>query len=196
LYYKVSDPWMWHFGTQNPEEMLRVAAEQAVLMSTVNRSLDDVLSENTTVLAKRIEDETRARIGEYAIGAEIIGLSFQGLHPPVDVAEDYQAVVSAQHEREIAILTSRSYEVEALQSARAMALASVNAAEGAASLRVSTALGEADAFGVLQAVQLHYPESVRQMLHIQAIEEVLAGQAFHVVDERIERDGGVLWFEN
>ncbi|MEM7504813.1 MAG: protease modulator HflK [Pseudomonadota bacterium] len=196
LYYKVSDPWMWHFGTQNPEEMLRVAAEQAVLMSTVNRSLDDVLSENTTVLAERIEEETRARIGEYAIGAEIIGLSFQGLHPPVVVAEDYQAVVSAQHEREIAILTSRSYEVEALQSARAMALASVSAAEGAASFRVRTALGEADAFDVLQGVQLQYPDSVRQMLHLEAIEEALAGQAFHVIDERIERDGGVLWFEN
>ena len=196
LQYKVQDPWVWHYGTHDPGAMLRVAAEQALLNSTVRRSLDGVLSDNTLVLARTIEAEIRRRAEDYRIGAEIVGLTLQGLHPPVQVAEDYQAVISAQHEREIAILASRSYEIETLQAARAAALQSIHEAEADAASRTGIARGEAESFRRLQAVYAQAPAPLEHRRRLQALERVLEGRSFVVIDDRIERDGGVLWFED
>ncbi len=196
LHFVITDPWQWHYGTQNPESMLRVAAEQALLRNTVSRSLNGVLSEQTASLIADIERDINELVGEYEIGVRIVGLTLQGLHPPVRVAADYQAVVSAQHEREIAILTSRSYEIETLNDARSRAIAGTIDAETAFWHRTQTARGASDAYRFLQSVYVDAPEATELHLRLQAIVDVLEHRPLLVIDDRIEKDGGVLWFEN
>ena len=195
LQYKIQNPEEWHYKTQNPEALLRVAAEQALLKNTVERSLDGVLSENTETLVRQIESDIRQRVSDYQIGAEIVGLSLQGLHPPVSVAENYQAVVSAQHEREITILTSRQYKIETLQSARQAAMMTIMTAQANASEITARARGDAEAFRELQAAFANAPEPFEQRLRLQALKEVLDGRSLNLIDDRIEKDGGVLWFQ-
>ncbi|MEO1304764.1 MAG: SPFH domain-containing protein [Pseudomonadota bacterium] len=196
LHYKVNDPWLFHYRGQNPEEMLSVAAEQAILNKTVNRSLDNVLSENTSLLAANIEDEIRRRALAYEIGVEIVGLSLQGLHPPIDVAEDYQAVVSAQHEREISILNAHNYEIQTLHSARATAVELVQLAQANAAALLAESQGSADAFQARQKAHENAPEPFEQRLRLAALERLLSDQTFVVLDARIEQDGGIFWFED
>lgn len=195
LQYNIENPWAWHYETQNPEALLRVAAEQALLKNTVNRSLDGVLSENTQVLARQIEQEIRQRVSAYKIGAEIVGLSLHGLHPPVSVAEDYQAVISALHDREISILNSRQYEIEAHQSAKQTALTTIMNAEARAAEILARSRGEAEAFRQIQIAYANAPQPFEQRLRLKALERVLDGRSLNLIDDRIEKDGGVLWFE-
>lgn len=196
LHFTIKDPWVWHYGTQNPEKMLRVAAEQALLKNTVSRSLSGVLSENMSSLVADIESEIRVLVRDYEIGAEIVDLTFQGLHPPVRVSEDYQAVVSAQHERETAILEGRSYETEVIQSAKAEAIAITADADASRWQRAAVARGESDSFSLLQKAHAISPSGIAIELQLQAIEEALENRVLLVIDDRIERDGGVLWFED
>ncbi|MEM6898305.1 MAG: protease modulator HflK [Pseudomonadota bacterium] len=196
LHYNVSDPWLFHYTGQNPEEMLRLAAEQAILHNTVNRSLDHVLSENTSIIAAQIEDEIRQRARDYQIGVEILDLSLQGLHPPIEVARDYQAVVSAQHEREISILEARSYEIQKLHTARALALQITQSASADAVGLVTRSHGEASAFETQQIAYSEAPDPFEQRRKLAALKQILSDQTFIVLDAAIEQDGGVFWFED
>ena len=196
LHYRVADPWQWHRSTQNPGAMLQVLAEQAVVNNTVNRSLDEVLSENLAVFARHISDDIRRRAQACGLGVEIVGLSLQGLHPPLRVAEDYQAVVSAQHERETAILVSRAYEITTRSQAQVAAVERISAAQSAAALRTSVSRGEAKAFRRLSAAHASAPASFEMIRRLDTLEHVLLGRTLHIIDDRIERDGGILWYEN
>ncbi|MEM1155495.1 MAG: SPFH domain-containing protein [Pseudomonadota bacterium] len=196
LHYVITDPWQWHYGTQNPTSMLRIAAEQALLRNTVSRSLSDVLSEHTALLVEDIEADINALICEYEIGVEIVGVTLQGLHPPVQVAEDYQAVVSAQHESEIAVLASRSYEIETMNNAQSEMIGTTVRAETEYWFRTQTARGSADAFSALQSAHAQAPEPIELHLRLRAIVDALEYHPLLVIDDRIEKDGGVLWFED
>ena len=195
LQFTVVDPWLWHYGTQNPAEMLRVAAEQSLLKNTVSRSLNDVLSEQVSTLVGKIERDIGRLIDEYEIGVEIVGLTLQGLHPPVRVAEDYQAVISAQHEQEIAVLDARRYRTLALLSANAQAVTSISQAQADQRLSLAVALGESEAFRLLENEYTEFPTALSHHLRLQTIEDVLRDRALVVIDDRIEKDGGVLWFD-
>lgn len=195
LQFTVDDPWVWHYGTQNPVQMLRVAAEQALLKNTANRSLNDVLSEQMSTLVHSIESDIRTAIDEYEIGAGIIGLTLQGLHPPVRVAEDYQAVVSAQHEREIAILNAQRYRTQAHFSANAQAVASISDAQAEEQLKTGIARGESEAFRLLEDAYERSPGAIAQHLRLNTIEAALRDRALVIIDDRIEKEGGILWFE-
>ena len=195
LEYKIQNPTDWHYQSQNPEAVLRVVAEQALLKNTVNRSLDDVLSENTETLAHQIERDVRQGVREYGIGAEIIGVTLQGLHPPIRVAEDYQAVISAQHEGEISILAGRQYETETLGLAQRAALSMVADAQAKAREMTSQARGDAGAFLEVQAAYSSAPSAFEHRLRLKALKDALEGRALNVIDDRIEQDGGVLWFQ-
>lgn len=196
LQYTVRDPFVWHLKAQNPERALRFAAEQALLKNTAGRSLDEVLSENTAQLAREIETEIRRNVVTYKIGAEIVGLTLQGLHPPISVAEDYQAVVSAQHQREILVLESRQYELSVISAAKAAAIHNILKAQSSAAHRVANSKGEAGAFNALETVHSKAPASTRLGLRLQAIEAVVRGRPSLIIDDRIEDDGGTLWFED
>lgn len=196
LHYKVNDPRRFHYNGQNPEDMLRLAAEQAILHNTVNRSLDNVLSENTSILAAKIETEIGRRARDYQIGIEVLDLSLQGLHPPIEVATDYQAVVSAQHEREISILSARSYEIQTLLSARGSAHQITQMAEADAVSLITQSRGDAGAFEARQLAHKAAPEPFEQRHRLAALKHVLSDQSFVLLDAAIEQDGGIVWFED
>lgn len=194
LQYRISDAWVWHYGAQNPEDALRATSEQALLRNTVDRSLDDVLSENLGDLAKQIEADIIEGVATHELGVTIVSLSLQGLHPPVLVAPDYQAVISAQHEQEAVILEAAAYKTEAVQLAQARSLELKNGAWAEEASRLGRARGQALAFTALEASHAVQPTLFRFRRRLDVMEQNLKGQSINIVDDRIERDGGSLWF--
>lgn len=194
LQYRISDAWTWHYGSQNPADALRAVAERALLRNTVDKSLDDVLSENLGDLARRIEADIVTGIETDELGVTVVSLSMQGLHPPVAVAADYQAVVSAQHEREANILEAKAYETESVKVAEARAIEYRNGAQARSAERTGKARGQSEAFAALEASHRADPVLYRFRKRLEVIERNLDGRAVNIVDDRIERDGGTLWF--
>lgn len=196
LHYRINDPWAWHYETQNPEEMLGVAAEQALLKNTVSRTLNDTLSENTSLLVDDIQREIQRSITEYGIGVEVIDLAIQGLHPPVSIADEYQAVVGAQHERETSILESNSYRIERINHANTEAANIIRSAQAAQLFTTSGARAETDAYLSLLQTHKDSASALELLLRLQALEKIVASRPVFIIDDRIEDSGAILWFEN
>ena len=194
LQYRISDARAWHYGTQNPEHALRSVAEQALLSNTVDRTLEKVLSESLGEVAGRVEEDIVKGVAANKLGVSVVSLSLQGLHPPVNVAADYQAVISAQHEREALILESEAYKIESVQVARAQALELINRTHETGASRVGFARGESMGFNALEASHAIQPSLFRFRHRLDTLEKNLEGQTINIIDDRIERDGGSLWF--
>ncbi|MEM9068930.1 MAG: protease modulator HflK [Myxococcota bacterium] len=194
LQYQINDPEAWHYGTQNPRHALRGIAEQSLLQNTVGHALDDVLSERTTDFSRRVERDIANAADELGLGVSIVGLSLQSLHPPLQVATDYQAVVSAQHEQEARVLSAAAYRTKAEQVAQSTALEIESEAKQGGTLRLAMARGEAAGFTALSDAHRAEPSLFRFRRRLESLERGLSGRNLNLIDTRIEQDGGSLWF--
>jgi regulator of protease activity HflC (stomatin/prohibitin superfamily) len=98
----------------------------------------------------RTGEELRQRIQSAAdalqLGAKILFVGLQDVHPPVKIAGAYEAVVGARQKKEATILNAKAYSAETNELSRAAATVRVNEAEAARNRIESAALARAALF--------------------------------------------------
>jgi regulator of protease activity HflC (stomatin/prohibitin superfamily) len=80
------------------------------------------------------------------LGAQIISVGLQDLHPPVKVAPDYQKVVSAHHSRMAKVLSAKADAIRTNELAAAQSTTLVNRAEADRWARQVDAMSRASLF--------------------------------------------------
>ena len=193
LHYRVRDPIAWLYGMQNPEAALRSLAYQAVMEKVIGQTLDDALGQDFAELARHLEGRIQAEADAHALGVEVVDFTLGALHPPVSVAQDYQAVVSAQITRDTDRIGAEAYRIQRLSSARTDHLEGVSEASAVAAGRRAEAVGEAAAFLGLRATVRTAEADYRFRRRMEATVAHLSGRSVVVIDHRLERDGMGLW---
>ncbi|MEM6794666.1 MAG: protease modulator HflK [Acidobacteriota bacterium] len=193
LHYRISDPFAYVYSLQNPDETLGVLADRVLMQRTVGRSLNGVLSENLAALGDELEQAIQEASDERLLGFEIVDLTLTGLHPPVSVASDYQAVVAARVDQRTKVMEAEAYSAKEKPRADGEAESLANGAQAHRVTRLATAQGEAIAFEALQASYGASPEAFALVRYLQVMEAQLTGKRFHVIDHTIEEDGGAIW---
>ena len=194
LQYRISDIHAWVYGCQNPDEALETLAYRVLMEATVDRTLDEVLSKDIGNFSARLMEALQQQANAKGLGIELVALNLRGLHPPVALATEYQSVVAAQLDRTTYIIDAEAYQESTLPKARAEAEGALRTAAAERVQRLSIARGEAIAFETLEAQYEANPELYRFRRRIENLETVLEDKPFHVIDARIEQDGGALWF--
>ena len=193
LQFKVSDPLVYLYSCADPEGALAAVADRVMMDETVGRSLDSALSENLSELVTQIEGRIQQSADGLELGLMVVDLTLMGLHPPVSVAKDYQAVVGARIDRNTRVLEAQAYTNEVLPGAQSQANRLESRAHADAAARVALARGEAEAFSAVQKTYAAAPELFTFRRLLEAREAQLQGRSFVVIDQRFERDGGALW---
>ncbi|HEX3852668.1 MAG TPA: protease modulator HflK [Polyangiaceae bacterium] len=191
--FRIKDARAWHYGCQNPTEALRAIAYRAVMTSTVNRTLTEALSENVALLTERMRQKVQRDADALGLGVDILAFTVGGMHPPVAVAPDYQAVVSAELGKVTSVVNAQAYRNQTVPAAEATVIAKSNTARADGELSLARAAGEAWSFRTLESQYRAAPEEYVFRRRLETLEKDLAGRRFTVVDARIQRDGGALW---
>jgi regulator of protease activity HflC (stomatin/prohibitin superfamily) len=191
--WRVGDVKRFLYASADPVAVVDSLAYRALLVRTRGRTLEDVLTSDLVGLAADIEAALAQEAK--AVGVEVVGFRLEGVHPPVAVAERYQAVVAAQIDSRTAVVEAAAYREERLPQARARAHADQLEAEGKAVHHQAVAAGEAAVFRSLSQAAAKAPGLFRFRRRLEALEEALGGQPLTVVDARFERDGGMLWLK-
>lgn len=194
LQYRISDIHDWVYGCQNPDQALETLAYRVLMAATVDRTLDEVLSKDIGSFSARLRDALQQQANEKGLGVELVALNLRGLHPPVALATEYQSVIAAQLDRTTYIIDAEAYQQSTLPKAQAAAEGALRTAAAERVQRLSVARGEAIAFETLEAQHDANPELYRFRRRIETLETVLQDKSYHVIDARIEQDGGALWF--
>jgi regulator of protease activity HflC (stomatin/prohibitin superfamily) len=191
--FRISDVRAWRYKTQNPADALRAIAYRAVMRTTVNRTLADALSQNvvtTTALMRTMMQQEADALG---LGVQVLSFTVGGMHPPVPVSADYQAVVSAELGKVTAAVNAQVDRNRSVPYAQSAALVGTNTALAESALAKAQAVGEASGFLALQSQYRADPGEYLFRRRLEALEKGLAPRPFTVVDFRIQRDGGELW---
>ncbi|MEM9595181.1 MAG: protease modulator HflK [Acidobacteriota bacterium] len=193
LHYRIRDPFDYAYSVQNPDETLAILADRILMQRTVGRSLDGVLSENLSALGAELEAAIQGASDERALGFEVVDLTLTGLHPPVTVAADYQAVVAARVDQTTKVLEAEAYRAREEPRAKGEVSTLQNGAQAHRVTRLATARGEAIAFEALRASYVASPEVFGLVRYLQIVETQLDGKRYFVIDHTIEEDGGAIW---
>jgi regulator of protease activity HflC (stomatin/prohibitin superfamily) len=193
IQFRIRDARAWRYDCQNPVEALSALGYRAVTRNTVNRTLSDALSENVTTLTSHMRDMIQQDADALGLGVEVLGFTVGGMHPPVPVATDYQAVVSAELQKTTAVVDAQTLRNTMLSEAQSSVLLGRNGARAGAAQALATAAGEAWSFRTLESQYRAAPDEYTFRRRLETLEDALKSRTVVVIDGRIQRDGGELW---
>ncbi len=193
IQFRIRDAHAWVYHTQNPADALRAIGYRAVMRATVDRTLADAMSENVATLTAAIHASIQDEADKLGLGVDIVGFTIGGMHPPVEVAADYQAVVSAELAKVTSIVNARAARNQSVPAAEAAAFTEISTARADSAAAIAKAAGDAWSFRTLEAQYGSAPDEYRFRRRLETLERVLASRHFTIVDARIMRDGGELW---
>ncbi len=192
LHYRIADARAYLYQVADAERTLAAIADRALMQVTVGETLDGVLSENVALLSQAVERAVQGEADALDLGIEVVDFNLIGLHPPMAVARDYQAVVSAQIERDTLEYEAQADRERALPGAAARARKTLGAARAEAERRTALARGESEAFRAQAEASRAAPDLFRFRRLLEAREKQLRGRPFVVLDKRLEEQGAVI----
>jgi regulator of protease activity HflC (stomatin/prohibitin superfamily) len=93
--YIISDLYSYVKSGTRPESVLNAAAYEALMLRTVDTTLDEFLSVDRSSLSASVADELSEFCALNGLGLSIQQVIIESIHPPVDIADVYQRVVTA-----------------------------------------------------------------------------------------------------
>jgi regulator of protease activity HflC (stomatin/prohibitin superfamily) len=127
--FQITNVFDWSYQNGDPTNLLQDLATRAVVHYLAGVDLNDVLSSNRLEAAQILCDQIQTAANERRLGAKIIFVGLQDIHPPTKVAEDYEKVVGAFQQMIAKTNTAAAAAISTNLMARAMAFTTNRVAE-------------------------------------------------------------------
>ncbi len=174
--YRVREPEDWFYNCSEPEKLLTNIAESVIVEKFAGRSLMETIIEGWDDTKEALNERVRELMSEYEIGIELETVELSEAHPPLEVADDYEAVVSASIQYETLINQALAYSKAQLPATRGKAKKNVMEAEAARIRKKNYAQGESSRFSLLKSSYEQSPEITELRMWLEMVERSLAGR--------------------
>jgi P-type Cu+ transporter len=174
LRYHIADPRTYLFAVEEPEALLRSAAESALREQVASQAFLELLTTRRSSFQKDVSDRLLIRLHELApdgVGVSIEGLTVHDLHPPAEVVSAYHDVARAIQARDQQVNRAEAQATQLRGQATEEALRELAEAEATRSERLEAAKAARDSFlywyklrNELPAAELaNYPDSASRL---------------------------------
>lgn len=171
--YRINDLVQYLFGSRQPADTLKQAA-QSVVREQVGRSdLDTVLGARgalSTVVRQRLQ----ASLDAYRTGLVVTELNLPNARPPEEVKDAFDDAQRASSEKTTSINEAQAYAKRVVPEARGDSARIRTQAEGYRNSVVARAQGDAARFDLLVEQYKAAPEVTRKRLWLETVQQVLA----------------------
>ena len=115
--YRIKDLYSFIYNHNEPEKLLesicyreltKFAASAKIETADQNNSEDSLLGTGRAKAARTLTERIQNAIDEQNLGVEIVFVGLQGIHPPTEVAADYQKVIGAVQQKQALILNAQA----------------------------------------------------------------------------------------
>jgi membrane protease subunit HflK len=127
--YQITNLEAWVYNHQDPSNLLFFIANREVVRYLMSVDLQDVMSRGRWDAANILRERIQAEADRRQMGACILFVGLQDIHPPVKVAPDYEKVVAAEATKEAAVLAARAEAIKTNALAGAQAFKLISQAE-------------------------------------------------------------------
>jgi modulator of FtsH protease HflK len=144
--FQITNLNAWAYNNTQPDELLEKIATREVVLYLVNADLGELMSVGRGAAAEGLRERIQAAADQRQLGARIIMVGLQDIHPPVSVAGAYQRVVGARQSAEARINQARAYAATTNALAGSIARRTVLNAQAEAVRAKSIAFARAASF--------------------------------------------------
>ena len=187
LEYKVVNPEVYLFNTDEPLDTLRNLTK-ASIRSTISKYLvDEVMTTAKSKIQAEVKDRLIAEMQKVNLGIEVVNVSIQDAEPPTaEVVKAFKAVETAKQGAETAINNANKYQSEKLPSANADADKIIKEAEAYKENRIAEAEGQVARFSDTYKEYKQYHLITKKRMFYEALEEVLPSLDVIITDGKTQ----------
>ncbi len=183
--YKISDLGNYLKCSAKPESLLESAAYETITNRTINTNLDSLLATDRTEFSKSFEKELKNRIAKYNTGLEIVDVILESIHPPVEVAQIYQRIISAGIEAEKIVLDAQALAGVTLAEAKEQHDKDINDATAKSSKDIADANAAIAEFMASVEANKEYKDGYRYYKYLDALKKSYADSKLIIVGDGV-----------
>jgi HflK protein len=165
--YCIRDLKKWVYGHTDPARVLENLADREVVRYLINVDINDIMGEGRLAAAATLRQRLQERAAP--LGAEIVFVGLQGIHPPVKVAEAFEEVVGAIQEKQTNILAAQSYWAEKIPQAIAEATNIISKTNDVGLAKIKVAEAEAGQFKKQLTAYQSAPRVYQQRAYLETL---------------------------
>jgi modulator of FtsH protease HflK len=128
--FQVTNLVEWIYQVENPANVLQSVATREVVRYLAGADLNEIMSRERGNAADTLRDRIQTAANGYHLGAKIVFVGLQDIHPPLKVAGDYEKVVGAEQTKLADILSARADDIKTNALATSSATNLIDVAEG------------------------------------------------------------------
>ena len=98
--YRIKDLKAYLSYSAAPERLVEALSYETVTARTISTNLDTLLATDRVAFSQSFKEELIRRMEVYHTGLEITDVVLESIHPPVEIADVYQQLISAEIEAE------------------------------------------------------------------------------------------------
>ena len=144
--FQITNLVAWVYNNGDAPALLQDLATHEVVHYLAGADMGEIMSHTRLEMAQVLTDEIQAAANRHTMGAKIVSIDLEDLHPPVKVAGEYENVVAAIQKKEAKILAARADAIRTNAMAGAQAVSIVNKAFADRAARQIGALAQAALF--------------------------------------------------
>ncbi len=190
--------WAYHYS--DAKSVLEDLANDEVARYLVSVDMETIMSTGRQAAAEEIHRRVQQRADRLKLGAQIVFVGLQDIHPPVgtktiQVAAAFEAVGGAVQQKETDILNALAYDAEKIPAAQAEATNLLSKARGDQITKVAVAAAEAGQFGNRMAAYQASPSVYTQRSYLEALARAIPSARKYVIGVTNTQDTIILNLE-
>jgi membrane protease subunit HflK len=126
--FQIRDLKDWVYNHKDASNLLQQIATREVVRYLAGADLNEIMSHTRLEAARVLRDRIQTTANTHELGADILFVGLQGIHPPVKVAPEYEKVVGAIHQKQAKILSAEADAIKTNALAGAQAFTVTNRA--------------------------------------------------------------------
>ena len=184
--YRIDDLHAYLTNYADPESVLNAKGYEIIMHHMVNTDINTIMSVDRSALSDEIARELAHFAEEAELGLEVRGVALASIHPPVEISDTYQSVVSAGIEKKAKVLTAEGEALKAKEGANAEHQVTIHQADITKDNRVSAANDESIQYNAdLKAYRLD-PEAFRLDRYLEAVQSAVSGKQKYILGEGVD----------
>ncbi len=184
LEYRISDPVVYCYGTDDPEGVLQNIAQSAIRNTVGQYDVDSVLTTGKTEIEIAVYDDIISELQHHNTGLTVLSVKIQDSEPPTaEVSAAFKNVENTKQNADSVINNANEYANTELPAAEAEADKVKQEAEAIKTERINEAKEEIANFEALFSQYQLNPDTVKARLYYEAMEEILPNMKIIVSDD-------------
>lgn len=188
LVYKINDLYTYLTKSSNPEALLSSKAYEFMMNKTNSTDLDTILSVDRMDLSNNLHKALNQYTKENNIGLTVEEVVIESIHPPVELADVYQSVVSADVKKTTLITNAQAEAGTLLADAEKDSKTVVIAANEKQTTKVADATQEMAVYKAALEAYKDNPKAFKLSKYLDTYEKVIAGNKVYVFSANVDSD--------